>query len=132
MTAALSQVAELLQQFVSAVSARLGSPNRIELVPHVAWDAWAAAPGSSFYQAAARALMRVYQDEPDCLPAGGSLHIPRLFEEACPHSQVGVLSLCFRDAARHSDESLRVAAEYMVMGVKSVVALLDELARAPA
>ena len=130
MTAARLQVAELLQEFVGAVSARLGSPNRIELVPHVSWDAWAAAPGSSFYEAAARALVRVHQDEPDRLPAGGSLHIPRLFEEACPHSQVGVLSLCFRNAARHSDDSLRVAADYMVMGVKSVVALLDELARA--
>ena len=124
-----AQVAERLQEHVTAISRKLGTPNKVEVAQQAGWDAWSAPDDAPFYVAAARALARVHMVEPDLICEGGSLHIPRLFEEACPHSQVGVLSLGFRDATRHSDESLRVAADYMIMGVKSVVTLLDELAR---
>ena len=75
-------------------------------------------------------MEEVYGCEPDFIRDGGSMHVPRLFEEACRNSQVGVLSLSFRDASRYSDDSVRETSQYMLLGVKTVVTLLEELAHA--
>jgi hypothetical protein len=94
------------------------------------WEAWSADSSSPFYEEAAAAMVRVLNVEPDFIHDGGSLHVTRLFQEACVGSHVGVLSLSYRDATRFSDDSLRVTSDYMLLGAKTVVAFLDQLAHA--
>ena len=54
----------------------LGTHNKIELVKQYSWEAWHAAPTTTFYQAAACAMRRVFGCQPDFIHDGGAyIHI---------------------------------------------------------
>ena len=50
----------------------LGTHNKIELVKQYSWEAWHAAPTTTFYQAAACAMLRVFGCQPDFIHDGGA------------------------------------------------------------
>ena len=125
-----AEVSQLLQTHVQTLAQRLGTQNKVEVRMQYGWEAWSADSSSPFYEEAAAAMVRVLNVEPDFIHDGGSLHVTRLFQEACVGSHVGVLSLSYRDATRFSDDSLRVTSDYMLLGAKTVVAFLDQLAHA--
>ena len=76
------KIEELVKAHVDREWAKLGSPNKMELILDKASFPWYRDPESDNFAAARRATVRVHGVEPDLTREGGSIPITLVFEEA--------------------------------------------------